>query len=148
MGAVTFSVITTVFTGGTGCASSGAGKAALAAKAQSAAGEAGPFLDPMTCVFNPPRRDRPWRRRGPAPRGHGTPRRLPPRPEGALKLPEGTTVVPERALKGVDQHGNTVHLDGPGNILKEDGSLPQRRRSSQPPALTPLPPRTRPSSRP
>ncbi|MFJ2570058.1 hypothetical protein ACIOYT_06520 [Streptomyces halstedii] len=50
-GAVTFNVVTTVFTGGTGAAASGAGKGALAAKALTAAGKVGRFVDPMTYVF-------------------------------------------------------------------------------------------------
>ncbi|MGF1341692.1 hypothetical protein ACQSMD_16465 [Streptomyces flavovirens] len=50
-GAVTFNVVTTVFTGGTGAAASGAGKTALAAKALSAAGKVGRIVDPMTYVF-------------------------------------------------------------------------------------------------
>lgn len=50
-GAVTFNVVTTIFTGGTGGAVAGGGKAALAAKALSAAGKVGRFVDPMTYVF-------------------------------------------------------------------------------------------------
>ncbi|MFE9850605.1 hypothetical protein ACFYPN_17565 [Streptomyces sp. NPDC005576] len=50
-GAVTFNVLTTVFTGGTGGAAAGAGKAGLAAKAISLAGKAGRAIDPMTYVF-------------------------------------------------------------------------------------------------
>ncbi|PCG86516.1 hypothetical protein CIB93_08475 [Streptomyces sp. WZ.A104] len=50
-GAVTFNVLTTVFTGGTGGAAAGAGKAAAAAKALSFAGKAGRAIDPMTYLF-------------------------------------------------------------------------------------------------
>ncbi|MFI1221545.1 MULTISPECIES: hypothetical protein [unclassified Streptomyces] len=50
-GAVTFNVLTTVFTGGTGGAVSGAGKAAAAAKALSLANKAGRFVDPTTYLF-------------------------------------------------------------------------------------------------
>ncbi|MFC9798008.1 hypothetical protein ACFWGE_03255 [Streptomyces bacillaris] len=50
-GAVTFNVVTTVFTGGTGGAVAGGGKAALAAKALSFAGKAGRAIDPMTYLF-------------------------------------------------------------------------------------------------
>ncbi|MFE5089112.1 hypothetical protein ACFRCI_01635 [Streptomyces sp. NPDC056638] len=50
-GAVTFNVLTTVFTGGTGGAVAGAGKAGMAAKALSFAGKAGRIVDPMTYVF-------------------------------------------------------------------------------------------------
>ncbi|MGW7364317.1 hypothetical protein ACWGI8_13025 [Streptomyces sp. NPDC054841] len=50
-GAVTFNVLTTVFTGGAGGAASGAGKVGAAAKALSFAGKAGRAVDPMTYVF-------------------------------------------------------------------------------------------------
>ncbi|MCX4677094.1 hypothetical protein OG413_17605 [Streptomyces sp. NBC_01433] len=50
-GAVTFNVLTTVFTGGAGGGVSGVGKAAVAAKALSFAGKAGRIIDPMTYVF-------------------------------------------------------------------------------------------------
>ncbi|WP_257138528.1 hypothetical protein [Streptomyces sp. rh34] len=50
-GAVTFNVLTTVFTGGTGGAASGAGKAAMAAKALSIANKAGRYADPTTYLF-------------------------------------------------------------------------------------------------
>ncbi|MFF1840123.1 hypothetical protein ACFVXE_39250, partial [Streptomyces sp. NPDC058231] len=47
-GAVTFNVLTTVFTGGAGGAAAGAGKAGAVAKVLSVAGKAGKFIDPMT----------------------------------------------------------------------------------------------------
>ncbi|MEU5410664.1 hypothetical protein [Streptomyces clavifer] len=50
-GAVTFNVVTTVFTGGTGGVVAGGGKAALAAKALSTAGKVGRLVDPMTYIF-------------------------------------------------------------------------------------------------
>ncbi|MBT2545639.1 hypothetical protein J7E99_34375, partial [Streptomyces sp. ISL-44] len=50
-GAVTFNVLTTVFTGGAGGAASGAGKAGAVAKALSVAGKAGRAIDPMTYMF-------------------------------------------------------------------------------------------------
>ncbi|MEU7489707.1 protein phosphatase, partial [Streptomyces sp. NPDC042319] len=49
-GAVTFNVVTTVFTGGAGGAAAGAGKAGAVAKALSVAGKAGKVIDPMTYV--------------------------------------------------------------------------------------------------
>ncbi len=49
-GAVTFNVLTTVFTGGAGGAAAGAGKAGAAARAISLAGKAGHFIDPMTYI--------------------------------------------------------------------------------------------------
>ncbi|QYX79671.1 hypothetical protein [Streptomyces akebiae] len=47
-GAVTFNVLTTIFTGGAGGAVAGAGKAGAIAKAISFAGRAGKIVDPMT----------------------------------------------------------------------------------------------------
>ncbi|MDN5384526.1 ADP-ribosyltransferase, partial [Streptomyces sp. LB8] len=49
-GAVTFNVLTTVFTGGAGGAAAGAGKAGAVAKALSVAGKAGRAIDPMTYI--------------------------------------------------------------------------------------------------
>ncbi|WP_406406724.1 ADP-ribosyltransferase [Streptomyces sp. NBC_01643] len=49
-GAVTFNVLTTVFTGGAGAGVSGAGKAGAVAKVLSAAGKAGKVIDPMTYI--------------------------------------------------------------------------------------------------
>ncbi|MFI7497911.1 ADP-ribosyltransferase [Streptomyces sp. NPDC049687] len=49
-GAVTFNVLTTVFTGGAGGAAAGAGKAGAVAKALSIAGKAGKIIDPMTYI--------------------------------------------------------------------------------------------------
>ncbi|MEV6183976.1 hypothetical protein AB0M07_44490, partial [Streptomyces sp. NPDC052015] len=49
-GAVTFNVLTTVFTGGAGGAVAGAGKAGAVAKVLSAAGKAGRVIDPMTYI--------------------------------------------------------------------------------------------------
>ncbi|WP_257004247.1 hypothetical protein [Streptomyces sp. SA15] len=49
-GAVTFNVLTTVFTGGAGAGVAGAGKAGAVAKALSVAGKAGRVLDPMTYI--------------------------------------------------------------------------------------------------
>lgn len=50
-GAVTFNVLTTVFTGGSGGAAAGAGKAGLAAKALSLTSKTARAVDPMTYVF-------------------------------------------------------------------------------------------------
>ncbi|MER5216885.1 ADP-ribosyltransferase [Streptomyces sp. NPDC002838] len=49
-GAVTFNVVTTVFTGGAGAGVAGAGKAGAVAKALSVAGKAGRVIDPMTYI--------------------------------------------------------------------------------------------------
>ncbi|MEU1457794.1 hypothetical protein [Streptomyces avermitilis] len=103
-GAVTFNVLTTVFTGGAGGAASGAGKAGAVAKVLSAAGKAGKFIDPMTYVAKGA--------------GAGLSKigdiakglkgignieipKLPDNaitlPEGALKLPDGSVHLPEGA---------------------------------------------------
>ncbi|MFG3495850.1 hypothetical protein [Streptomyces sp. NPDC047928] len=50
-GAVTFNVLTTVFTGGAGGAAAGAGKAGAVAKALSFAGKTGRAIDPATYLF-------------------------------------------------------------------------------------------------
>ncbi|MFJ6013131.1 hypothetical protein [Streptomyces sp. NPDC092952] len=50
-GAVTFNVLTTVFTGGTGGSAAGAGKAGALAKTLSVAGKTARVVDPMTYVF-------------------------------------------------------------------------------------------------
>ncbi|PZT81823.1 hypothetical protein [Streptomyces sp. AC1-42W] len=52
-------------------------------------------------------------------------------PEGALKLPDGTTALPENVLRGTDEAGNTVYLDGHGNLLREDGTLLQHNSAAR-----------------
>ncbi|MFD3503793.1 hypothetical protein [Streptomyces sp. NPDC058678] len=103
-GAVTFNVLTTVFTGGAGAGVSGAGKAGAAAKVLSAAGRASHFVDPMTYVVKAAGAglskigDITKGLRGvgaihvpPLPEGAFT------LPEGSLKLPDGTVRLPEGA---------------------------------------------------
>ncbi|WP_232837747.1 hypothetical protein [Streptomyces atratus] len=103
-GAVTFNVLTTVFTGGAGGAAAGAGKAGAVAKALSVAGKAGKVIDPMTYIAKGA--------------GAGLSKigditkglkgignieipKLPDDaivlPEGSLKLPDGTVHLPEGA---------------------------------------------------
>ncbi|MEU0626656.1 hypothetical protein [Streptomyces sp. NPDC005989] len=103
-GAVTFNVLTTVFTGGAGGAAAGAGKAGAVAKVLSVAGKAGKVIDPMTYIAKGA--------------GAGLSRigditkglkgignieipKLPDDaitlPEGSLKLPDGTFHLPEGA---------------------------------------------------
>ncbi|MGX5188819.1 type II toxin-antitoxin system Phd/YefM family antitoxin [Streptomyces avermitilis] len=103
-GAVTFNVLTTVFTGGAGGAAAGAGKAGAVAKVLSVAGKAGKFIDPMTYIAKGA--------------GAGLSKigdiakglkgignieipKLPDNaitlPEGALKLPDGSVHIPEGA---------------------------------------------------
>ncbi len=101
-GAVTFNVLTTVFTGGAGGAAAGAGKAGAVAKVLSVAGKAGKVIDPMTYIAKGAGAglskigdiakglkgvgaiDIPT-----LPEGAFT------LPEGALKLPDGTVRLPE-----------------------------------------------------
>lgn len=97
-GAVTFNVLTTVFTGGTGGAVAGAGKAGAAAKVLSVAGKAGRALDPTTYIFKGA--------------GAGLSKigdvmaglkgmgkiEFPPIPEGAIALPEGSFKLPDGTL--------------------------------------------------
>ncbi|MFI6951716.1 hypothetical protein ACIBJG_38190, partial [Streptomyces sp. NPDC050422] len=45
---------------------------------------------------------------------------------------EGTTALPENVLEGTDEFGNTVYLDRPGNVLKEDGTLKQHHSAAKP----------------
>ncbi|MFJ3700737.1 MULTISPECIES: hypothetical protein [unclassified Streptomyces] len=131
-GAVTFNVVTTVFTGGTGGAVAGGGKAALAAKALSAAGKVGRFVDPMTYIFKGA--------------GFGLTKigdvmtglkglgtiEIPPLPdnvftlpEGAVRLSDGTvdlpagTAIPEGAVRLAD---GTVRLPE-GVIALPEGTL-------------------------
>ncbi|MFF0287509.1 hypothetical protein [Streptomyces sp. NPDC005262] len=161
-GAVTFNVLTTVFTGG---AVAGAGKAGLAAKALSFAGKAGRIVDPTTYVFKGA--------------GAGVSKignvmaglkgmgkiELPPLPdgtitlpEGALRLPDGTVDLPDGAIVpdgAVQLPNGTVKLpegvlalpegtvrspfeDGPpfldreGNLYEADGSLAQHAGQARP----------------
>ncbi|MGW9024256.1 hypothetical protein ACWGQ5_08495, partial [Streptomyces sp. NPDC055722] len=142
-GAVTFNVLTTVFTGGAGGAASGAGKAGAVAKALSLAGKAGRVIDPMTYVAKGA--------------GAGLSKigdiskalkgvgnidipKLPDNaitlPEGALKLPDGTVhlpegaVVPEGAVKLPDgnfqlPHDATVLPEGSMKLPTEHGAPAQ-----------------------
>lgn len=122
-GAVTFNVVTTVFTGGAGGAVAGGGKAALAAKALSFAGKAGRVIDPMTYVFKGA--------------GAGLTKisdvmaglkgmgniDIPPLPEGAITLPDGGFKLPDGTLHLPD--GATIP-DGafeipPGTVRLPDG---------------------------
>ncbi|NKI44562.1 hypothetical protein [Streptomyces physcomitrii] len=101
-GAVTFNVVTTVFTGGTGGAVSGAGKAGKAAQAAALVSKAGRVIDPMTYVAKAGGAglakisDISSSLRGI--NGIDLPR-LPDNavtlPEGSLRLPDGTVQLPD-----------------------------------------------------
>ncbi|MEV3928296.1 hypothetical protein [Streptomyces sp. NPDC049944] len=97
-GAVTFNVVTTVFTGGTGGAVAGGGKAALAAKALSAAGKVGRFVDPMTYIFKGASFG--LTKVGDAMaglKGLGT-IEIPPLPDNVFTLPEGAVRLPDGTI--------------------------------------------------
>ncbi|MFF9568065.1 hypothetical protein [Streptomyces sp. NPDC014685] len=149
-GAVTFNVLTTVFTGGTGGAASGAGKAGLAARALSLTSKTARAVDPMTYLFKgagagltrigdamahlkglgrfeAPALDVDGALALPEGAAHlpdGT-IRLPPGtavPDGATRLPDGTLRLPENTTTFPP---GTVKLtgDGPPQFLTPDGSL-------------------------
>ncbi|MGW1659228.1 hypothetical protein [Streptomyces atratus] len=110
-GAVTFNVLTTVFTGGTGGAVAGAGKAGMAAKALSFAGKAGRIVDPMTYVFKGAGAG--LSKIGDVLAGlKGMGRvEFPPLPDNVITLPEGTIKLPD----------GTVHL--PQGATLPDGAV-------------------------
>ncbi|MGW5663769.1 hypothetical protein ACWEWG_27390 [Streptomyces sp. NPDC003758] len=99
-GAVTFNVLTAVFTGGEGAAAAGAGKAGAVARAASVAGKVGRVIDPMTYVAK-------GAGAGLSKIGDITAAlkgvgrvEIPELPENALTLPEGAVRLPD----------GTVHL--------------------------------------
>ncbi|MDJ1643100.1 hypothetical protein [Streptomyces pakalii] len=110
-GAVTFNVLTTVFTGGAGGGASGAGKAAAAAKALSFANKASRVVDPTTYLF-----------KGAGAgltkisdvmaglKGSGAVE-IPPLPDNIYTLPEGGIRLPD----------GTVHL--PAGTATPDGAI-------------------------
>lgn len=103
-GAVTFNVLTTVFTGGAGGAAAGAGKAGAVAKALSVAGKAGKAIDPMAYVAKGAGAG--LSKIGDIAKGlqgigkidvPTLPADAVKLPEGSLKLPDGTVHLPEGA---------------------------------------------------
>ncbi|GAA4033508.1 hypothetical protein [Streptomyces plumbiresistens] len=103
-GAVTFNVVTTVFTGGAGAGVAAAGKAGAVAKVLSVAGKAGRVLDPMTYIAKGAGAG--LSKIGDisaALKGVGNidipalPENAFTLPEGAVKLPDGTVNLPEGA---------------------------------------------------
>ncbi|MEU6893461.1 hypothetical protein ABZ934_17005, partial [Streptomyces sp. NPDC046557] len=110
-GAVTFNVVTAIFTDGAGAAASGAGKAGIAAKALSFAGKAGRAIDPMTYVFKGA--------------GAGLSKigdvmaglkgmgkiEIPKISEGAFALPDGASILPD----------GTIHL--PSGTAVPEGAI-------------------------
>lgn len=113
-GAVTFNVLTTVFTGGAGGAASGAGKAGAVARAISLAGKAGHFIDPMTYVAKGAGAG--LSKIGDIAKGlKGVGNiKIPQLPENAITLPEGTVHLPD----------GTVHLPEGSPIPQGATQLP------------------------
>ncbi|WP_406292690.1 hypothetical protein [Streptomyces sp. NBC_00624] len=104
-GAVTFNVLTTVFTGGAGAGVSGAGKAGAVAKVLSVAGKAGKVIDPMTYIAKGAGAG--LSKIGDITKGlkgignieiPTLPDDAIVLPEGALKLPDGAVHLPEGAV--------------------------------------------------
>ncbi|WP_326765622.1 hypothetical protein OG978_14460 [Streptomyces sp. NBC_01591] len=128
-GAVTFNVLTTVFTGGTGGAAAGAGKAGLAAKALSLTSKTARAVDPMTYVFKGAGVG--LRRIGDVMAGlkglgHVEFPPLPDHvitlPEGTLRLPDGTLRLPEGATV---PEGATTLPDGTVKLPDNAVALPE-----------------------
>ncbi|MDH6630276.1 hypothetical protein M2271_008136 [Streptomyces sp. LBL] len=101
-GAVTFNVLTTVFTGGAGAGVAGAGKAGAVAKVLSVAGKAGRVIDPMTYIAKGAGAG--LSKIGDIAKGlkgvgaidiPTLPENAFTLPEGAVKLPDGTLHLPE-----------------------------------------------------
>ncbi|MFJ2247958.1 hypothetical protein [Streptomyces sp. NPDC087862] len=125
-GAVTFNVLTTVFTGGTGGAAAGAGKAGMAAKALSFAGKAGRVVDPMTYVFKGAGAG--LRKVGDVMAGlKGLGRvEFPPLPDHVITLPEGTVRLPDGTVRLPTGPGEPArYLDSEYNLLNENGDVLQ-----------------------
>ncbi|MFH9014093.1 hypothetical protein ACH4C6_22265 [Streptomyces sp. NPDC017943] len=128
-GAVTFNVVTTVFTGGAGAAASGAGKAGAVAKALSVAGKAGRVIDPMTYIA-----------KGAGAglskigditkglRGVGA-IDIPTLPENALTLPEGSVKLPDGTVRWPEgaaiPEGATTLPDGTVRLPEDVPVLPE-----------------------
>jgi hypothetical protein len=113
-GAVTFNVLTTVFTGGEGAAAAGAGKAGAVAKALSVAGKAGRIIDPMTYVAKGAGAG--LSKIGDIAKGlKGIGKiDIPDLPDNAITLPEGTVKLPD----------GTIHLPEGAAIPQGATKLP------------------------
>ncbi|MGW7464637.1 hypothetical protein ACWGJT_08000 [Streptomyces xantholiticus] len=126
-GAVTFNVLTTVFTGGAGGAASTAGKAGAAARALAVAGKVSRVVDPMTYVFKGAGAG--LTKLGDVMAGlRGMGRiEVPPLPEGAIALPPGAYKLPD----------GTLHL--PEGAAMPEGAFAVPKRTVLLPEGTPVP---------
>ncbi|MFF1647147.1 YwqJ-related putative deaminase, partial [Streptomyces sp. NPDC058240] len=113
-GAVTFNVLTTVFTGGAGGAAAGAGKAGAVAKVLSVAGKAGKVIDPMTYIAKGAGAG--LSKIGDITKGlKGISNiEIPKLPDDAITLPEGSLKLPD----------GTVHLPDGAPIPEGGAKLP------------------------
>ncbi|MBL1095181.1 hypothetical protein [Streptomyces coffeae] len=122
-GAVTFNVLTTVFTGGAGGAASGAGKAGAVAKTLAAASKAGKVIDPMTYITKGA--------------GAGLSKigdiakglkgiesiDIPQLPDGTVHIPEGSYLTPDGKVHLPDGSGSPIPDDA-ARIPKDSVALP------------------------
>ncbi|MEU0112120.1 hypothetical protein ABZ313_43190 [Streptomyces sp. NPDC006251] len=128
-GAVTFNVLTTVFTGGAGAAASGAGKAGAVAKALSVAGKAGRVIDPMTYIAKGAGAG--LSKIGDITKGlKGVGNiDIPALPENAVTLPEGTAILPDGTVRLPDgasvPEGATKLPDGNVRLPDDVPVLPE-----------------------
>ncbi|MFE6662755.1 hypothetical protein ACFVFH_04205 [Streptomyces sp. NPDC057697] len=128
-GAVTFNVLTTVFTGGTGSAAAGAGKAGLAAKALSLTSRTARAVDPMTYVFKGAGAG--LRKVGDVMAGlKGLGRvEFPPLPDHVITLPEGTVRLPDGTVRlpegATVPEGATALPDGTVKLPDKAVALPE-----------------------
>ncbi|MER6011509.1 hypothetical protein [Streptomyces bluensis] len=118
-GAVTFNVVTTVFTGGAGGAASGAGRAGAVARTISFVGRVGNAIDPATYLFRGASMG--VSRIGDVVAGlRGMGRiDIPPMPENVITLPEGSFLTPDGTLRLPD--GATVPpgaIEVPSNTVR------------------------------
>ncbi|MEU6483390.1 hypothetical protein [Streptomyces sp. NPDC046887] len=152
-GAVTFNVLTTVFTGGAGGAAAGAGKAGAVAKAISFAGKAGRAIDPATYLFKGAGMG--FTKIGDAMSGIKAMGNIdiPAIPEGTVILPEGSLALPDGTIRlpdgaelppgGIEIPADTVRLpDGaavpPGAVDLGDGVVKLPDDTPVPAGATPL----------
>ncbi|MFI9030352.1 hypothetical protein [Streptomyces sp. NPDC053560] len=125
-GAVTFNVLTTVFTGGAGAAAAGAGRAGAVARALSVAGRAGRLIDPMTYVGKAVGAG--LSRIGDAVRNlRGIGRvEVPDLATDAARLPEDATRLPTAPGEPVRYFDGNGHLlDAHGNVVDSAGHAPR-----------------------
>ncbi|MCK8676267.1 YwqJ-related putative deaminase [Streptomyces lichenis] len=126
-GAVTFNVLTTVFTGGAGGAAAGAGKAGAVAKAISFAGKAGRAIDPATYLFKGAGMG--FTKIGDAMSGIRAMGNIdiPAIPEGTVILPEGSLALPDGTIRlpdGAELPPGGIEIPADAVRLPEGAAVP------------------------